>query len=519
MSRLSPESVPNRWSISTEYGIFVPRRNRGSSTAWEQTPQALPGREYRQKGSKSMELTYNRCLLKPLSEYIETLDKNNLPPPQTIEAEAIYRINAELRMVNICRPKGQKYKLLTTLPPMLIAVLVKELCYVRLISCADASTDPSYDPLGMYQCCGPCEGTYVTSDVEFHKAARAFNPSITIQGIKEFMQTLRDIVDRVTISTDPDLIPVNNGIYNYKTNELLPFSPDIVFLNKSPVDFILNASNVIIQNPDDGTYWDVESWMTELSDDPEVVDLLWKVLGAVLRPNVPWGKMVLLYSTQGNNGKGTLCEIMRQLLGQGAYASISIAQSSKNFALEPLLRASAIITDENSVGEFHNDLADLKAITTNDIIQVDRKFKQFALEMLPQCKWDLLPFRFLYDLYKSWFQKNSPSGRVQGRNTFIGDVMDLLPSLPDWSCPGKDVKIRSQNRMSIPEPLIIQYDLTDWMNPSYTGGIVDRRCTPLLRDSYRGLLRVIPNALPSPINNAVAANNFSPPERAEGKSE
>lgn len=132
--------------------------------------------------------------------------------------------------------------------------------------------------------------------------------------------------------------------------------------------------------------------------------------------------MVLLYSTQGNNGKGTLCEIMRQLLGQRAYASISIAQSSKKFALEPLLGASAIITDENSVGEFHSDL-------------------------------------------------------------------------------------------------IIQYDLTDWMNPSYTGGIVDRRCTPLLRDSYRGLLRVIPNALPSPINNAVAANNFSPPERAEGKSE
>lgn len=544
-----------------------------------------------------MELPYNQCLLKSLSEYTGTLDKNNRPPPQTIEAEAIYRINAELEMANMCRPKGQKFKLLTTLPPMLIATLVKELYHVCLISCADANTDPSYDPLGIYQSHGPGEGTYVTSDAEFHKIARAFNPSITIQGIKEFIQTLRDIVDRVTISTDPDLIPVNNGIYNYKTNELLPFSPDIVFLNKSPVDFILNASNVIIQNPDDGTYWDVESWMTELSDDPEVVDLLWKVLGAVLRPNVPWGKMVLLYSTQGNNGKGTLCEIMRQLLGQGAYASISIAQSSKNFALEPLLRASAIITDENSVGEFHNDLADLKAITTNDIIQVDRKFKQpiafrfrglivqcindlprtkdksesfyrrqlaipmtkcftgierkyikadylhrpdvleyilwrvlhmkyyslpepaacrailneyreyndpvrqFALEMLPQCKWDLLPFRFLYDLYKSWFQKNSPSGRVQGRNTFIGDVMDLLPSLPDWSCPGKDVKIRSQNRMSTPEPLIIQYDLTDWMNPLYTGGIVDRRCTPLLRDSYRGLLRVIPRAFPLPTDD------------------
>ena len=544
-----------------------------------------------------MELPYNQCLLKSLLEYIGTLDMNNLPPKQTIEAEAIYHINAELKSANISRDKGQKYKLLTTLPPILIAVLVMKLYHVRLISFADANTDPSYDPLGIYQSRGPGEGTYVTFDAEFYKIARAFNPSITTREKKEFMEALRDIVDRVTISTDPDLIPVNNGIYNYKTNELLPFSPDVVFLNKSPVDFVLNAHNVTIYNPDDGTSWDVESWMAELSDDPEVVDLLWKLLGAVLRPNVPWDKMVLLYSTQGNNGKGTLCEIMRQLLGQRAYASISIAQSSKKFALEPLLGASAIITDENSVGEFHSDLAGLKAITTNDTIQVDRKFKQpinfrfhglivqcindlprtkdksesfyrrqltipmtkcftgmerkyikadylhrpdvleyilwrvltmnyyslpepaacraildeyrehndpvrqFALEILPQCKWDLLPFTFLYDLYKSWFQKNSPSGRVQGRNTFISDVMDLLPSLPDWSCPGKDVKIRSQNRMNEPELLIIQYDLTDWMNPSYTGGIVDRRCTPLLRDSYRGLLRVIPRAFPLPTDD------------------
>lgn len=57
-------------------------------------------------------------------------------------------------------------------------------------------------------------------------------------------------------------------------------------------------------------------------------------------------------------------------------------------------------------------------------------------------------------------------------------------------------------------------DAADRQNTGY--GTVDWSTAT---QGYRGLLRVIPNALPSPINNAVAANNFSPPERAEGKSE
>ena len=77
-----------------------------------------------------------------------------------------------------------------------------------------------------------------------------------------------------------------------------------------------NAKNPVIHNPDDGTDWDVESWMADLSDDPEIVNVLWKILGAVIRPNVAWGKAAWLYSESGNNGKGTLCQLMRALCGK-----------------------------------------------------------------------------------------------------------------------------------------------------------------------------------------------------------
>lgn len=40
------------------------------------------------------------------------------------------------------------------------------------------------------------------------------------------------------------------------------------------------------------------------------------------------------------------------------------------------------------------------------------------------------------------------------------------------------------------EPLILEYDLQDWMNPVYTGGDRVKLCDFIRKDEYRGLLRV-----------------------------
>lgn len=149
----------------------------------------------------------------------------------------------------------------------------------------------------------------------------------------------------------------------------------MVFLTKSHVDYNPNARLVTIHNNDDNTDWDVESWMAELSDDPDIVNLLWEMLGAIIRPFVRWNQSIWLYSTTGNNGKGTLCELMRNLCGNGMHTSIKLSDFGKEFALQPLLHCNAIIVDENDVGRYLDTLSDLKAVVTNDIIQINRKFK------------------------------------------------------------------------------------------------------------------------------------------------
>ena len=276
---------------------------------------------------------------------------------------------------------------------------------------------------------------------------------------------------------------------------------------------------------------------------------------------------------------------MRQLCGEGSYKSIKLEDMGKEFLLEPLVGASAIIVDENDVGTYIDKAANLKAIVTGDVIQINRKFKQpisfrfrgfmvqclnemprvkdksdsffrrqlfipftkcftgaerkyikqdylkrtevleyvlykvlnmnyyelstpdvckdaleeykefndpilqFVNEILPQLQWDLVPFTFLYSLYRAWFDRYIPSGSPQARNTFIKDLLIALKSNDTWECKDKNAKVASANRMDKPEWLIDEYKLEDWYNQTYKGNDRAKRCCPSLQASYRGIVR------------------------------
>ena len=74
------------------------------------------------------------------------------------------------------------------------------------------------------------------------------------------------------------------------------FSPEhVLTLGKLEVAWNPDAENVEIEMLD-GEIRDVESRMVSLDDDPEVVDLLWKCVGAVARPYTSWRKALLPFS-------------------------------------------------------------------------------------------------------------------------------------------------------------------------------------------------------------------------------
>lgn len=112
--------------------------------------------------------------------------------------------------------------------------------------------------------------------------------------------------------------------------------------------------------------------------------------------------------------------------------------------------------------------------------------RQFADEIFPAASWHLLPCKFLYDLYRHWFQRNQPSGRMLGRNAFYESIEGLAGE-QGWQL---QERVRVDGRMDFPEPLILEYDVTEWMNKTYRGSDTDRLCMPELNDSYRGYMRI-----------------------------
>lgn len=533
-----------------------------------------------------MARTKNQIIDDTTDAYIANLMQQAvLPEPEKIAIELTQLIEDQIIIENSMRAKNAAYKIPDTLSFDQIASLMAVMYPIARISCAGSNADADYDLLALYVTDGPDAGTYVTSDEELYRLARRFNRRLTSREFDEVVKVIRTMVPRKVRCMDRDLIAVNNGIFNYATKQLEDFTPELVFMTKSHVDYNPNAVNVTIHNDDDNTDWDVDSWMDGLSDDPDIVEVLWQILGAVIRPHVRWNKSAWLYSETGNNGKGTLCELMRSLCGDTAYTAIPISDFSKDFALEPLTHSTAIIVDENDVGTYIDKCANLKAVITNDVIPINRKFKtpisyqfygfmvqclnefprirdksdsfyrrqlfvpfdkcftgaerkyikedylhrpevlqyvmykvlhmnyytlsepeaclavldeykefndpirQFFEETEELYKWDLLPFAFLYDLYKAWFRKNSPNGTVQGKNKFISELVNIVRNSKIWYCTDKSKTIRSAGRIVGPEPLIAYYGLDEWRNPTYTGHDVDRISEPVVQDFYRGLLR------------------------------
>ena len=518
--------------------------------------------------------------------YLQNITPSSHPSPEVIETELVEKVSTEIKLENALRDKGDKLHIPQKLCASQIADIMMKTCCIRRICCGGVSADPEYDLLSIYMTEGEDEGIYVTSEDVFKRIAKQYNYSITSREMKDVLELVALSAPRVMRTNDRDLIAVNNGIFNYVTKTLEPFSEDYVFMAKSRVNYNVNATNVQITEPD-GDIWDIESWMDDLSDDPEVVDILWKVLGAIIRPFVRWNKSAWFYSNTGNNGKGTLCELMRQLCGEGSYASVPLVDFAKDFALEPLTRSTAIIVDENDVGLYIDKAANLKAVITNDVIAINRKFKtpisyqfygfmvqclnefprikdksdsfyrrqlfipfdrcftgrekkyikedylhrqevleyvlykvlnmpdyyeltapescvvalteykdfndpvrQYMEEIMEQLQWDLVPFSFLYELYKAWFKKNMPSGGIQGRNTFITDFLNILPEYPEWYCLGRSKAIRTGSRMVKPEPLIYEYNLTEFRNARYTGNDPERISTLSdVKATYNGILR------------------------------
>lgn len=384
---------------------------------------------------------------------------------------------------------------------------------------------------------------------------------------RRIYETMIQTIPNVNETSDANRIFVKNGIFNKETKQLEPFTQNEYRLAKIQTNYNSNASSPTITMPD-GLSWSFDMWLDELVDhDPDRLTQMWQIITAALNPGRVYNKCVIFYSRQGNNGKGTLGQVLKNIIGDGLYSSVNIKNFGVRFRTQQLLGKIVNIADENPVGAYIDGTDEFKAAITGDDIQIEAKGKdaypmqvrmlniqmlngtlltrdksnsiyrrllivpfthtftgcerpyikhdymdrtdvkeyilkralespivtefittkendealyktklenntviEFLDEFLPQFKWDALPPKFLYELYKSWMSKDNANGKPVKKSVFIEYATDFFNDTNEWNIRlAQGDKITVGQRMDADEPLITEYNLTDYMDPSYKG--------------------------------------------------
>lgn len=521
-----------------------------------------------------------------LSDYLSTLQI-----PNTIQRHFLEKVGkdvleakrAEAILENAGLPARLQNRIPTKIPFDEAALVLLYLFTFKNIRVSVKSKDTL---LGMYVTEGPDEGIYTTDRHEFYRLLDPIVPYFRQKDMDDVLDRISRVVSTEHQTADKDLFIVKNGVYNKKTKTLEPYSSQYVYLTKIPIDYKDAPANPILI-ADDGYKWDVDTWIKDLAVDDETYTLIWQVIADAMQPSYSRRHSIWFYSESGNNGKGTLGQLIKNILGPNNYSSLAVNDFKHEFLKESLIGVAANIADENDVDTYVDTVRDYKASITGDDINVNRKYQdplriqfsginiqmlnglpktrdksdsfyrrlilvpfiksftnngerpyiknvyikkpevleyvlwqalqldfddfikpQRSLELLDEYKemnnpiiqfweelrevfvWDLLPTQFLYDLYREWTFRNNPVGKPLNKRSFIESLKQYTKDDDIWEPRfDQDQKVKTGTRMDEIEELIMEYDLTKWMDSTYRGTSINKRLNFKKSLTYRGLLR------------------------------
>ena len=219
--------------------------------------------------------------------------------------------------------------------------------------------------LGVYN---PESGIYETSEKFFHRLIYWIEPTYSQARSKEVLFKLETLSEVKAQTTKPYLIPVANGIFNKKTQKLEPFNSKHIFTSTIATKYNPQAK------PPDIKGWNVNKWFSELmSNDDELVQLLWEIISASTNGNYSYRKGVWFVG-KGNDGKGTVQALIMNLIGRENVASVKAEQFSERFALSQVVGKTCIIGDDSQVNYLDN-AGNYFSVITGDPVPIEAKGK------------------------------------------------------------------------------------------------------------------------------------------------
>ena len=160
-----------------------------------------------------------------------------------------------------------------------------------------------------------------------------------------------------------NLIAFRNGVLNFKTGELLPFSPEYIVTNKIPWDYNPYAYDELM-----------DKTLDKIScGDKEIRSLLEECAGYCLYRKNTLQKSFIL-TGEGSNGKSTFLEALKTMLGRQNYSALDLGELDDRFSTVMMTGKLANIGDDIN-NEFLNGktLAVFKKIVTANEIKAENK--------------------------------------------------------------------------------------------------------------------------------------------------
>lgn len=204
----------------------------------------------------------------------------------------------------------------------------------------------------------------------FNSFVLTFDSRLRSNTWKEVYNVLRTKTCMKEPLQSPDLIAVQNGIFNLDTKELLPFNHNYMVTSKIKTRYNPNISKPML-----GGWFDFDEWLYSIAcGDGEIVTLLWQIMNEAINPNYTRKKIAILYG-DGNNGKGTFQALLSNLIGFENIATLKPDQFAKEHYLSALDGKVCNIGDDIS-SKYLDEVSDLMSVASGDPVQVNPKHSQ-----------------------------------------------------------------------------------------------------------------------------------------------
>lgn len=322
----------------------------------------------------SLLLTFDEILVESANSTCQSvgripLDKLGSLCVQKTE-ELLHRQNAARKVAGM-----KPLRSFQALQPVQAAILLEAAFSIREVIPGGTASDDGLGLLSFYQDEGDYAGAYRRSDLGLlDQLAGTLRPTGDRNWHKEVELALCRRVPKEPELVNPDELPMNDCWYNYRTGQRTPFSPEHVTLSKFATRLPLTAPPVPEFVNEDGTVWNAWHWFSEVIPDEDTRILVIQVIGMCLRPAVDW-RVLVYFIGEGLNGKGTVIELIRAIVGVHLVTSIPPSKFADQFALSAAVSKRLNLVDEDDVGKFIENAAVLKQVISRDPILLDRKHK------------------------------------------------------------------------------------------------------------------------------------------------